>query len=156
MDTLDSTVANYAKARLFILQRPGRTDLGDLCLAEHQARLRDVRSHGGGSYRYSPRQSPPVDAFFLQDTASGGEVGYEVIDFRHGQVTLPYVRPDDLQTAESDYLDRVTRSMATLNQDLDRETQSSPPAGALAAMRQDFPRITADLAGATPRRLALY
>jgi len=156
LDTADSTVANYSNARLFILQRPGLTDFGDLCLAEHQAKLRDVQSHRVGFYRYSARQSPPVDAFFLQDAASGGEVGYEVIDFRHGQVTLPYVRPDDLQTAESDYLDRVTRSMATLNQDLDRETQSSPPAGALAAMRQDFQRITADLASATPPRLGLY
>ena len=156
LDTADSSVANYSNARLFILQRPGLTDFADLCLAEHQAKLREVQSHRVGFYRYSARQSPPVDAFFLQDTASGGELGYEVIDFRHGQVTLPYVRPDDLQPAESDYLDRVTRSMATLNQDLDRETQSSPPPGALAAMRQDFQRITADLASATPPRLVLY
>src|SRR5207245_3571394 len=156
LDTADASVANYSNARLFILQRPGLTDFGDLCLSEHQAKLRDVQSHRVGFYRYSARQSPPVDAFFLQDAASGGEVGYEVIDFRHGQVTLPYVRPDDLQTAESDYLDRVTRSMATLNQHHDRAPQSSPPAGALAAMRQDFQRITADLASATPPRLGLY
>jgi hypothetical protein len=156
LDTTDSSVANYSNARLFILQRPGLTDFADLCIAEHQATLREVQSHRVGFYRYSVRQSPPVDAFFLQDTASGGELGYEVIDFRHGQVTQPYVRPDDLQPAESDYLDRVTRSMATLNQDLDRETQSSPPPGALAAMRQDFQRITADLANATPPRLLLY
>ena len=156
LDTTDSSVANYSNARLFILQRPGLTDFADLCLAEHQAKLREVQSHRVGFYRYSARQSPPVDAFFLQDSASGGELGYEVIDFRHGEVTLPYVRPDDLQPAESDYLDRVTRSMATLNQDLDRETQSSPPPGALVAMRQDFQRITADLASATPPRLVLY
>jgi hypothetical protein len=156
LDTTDSSVANYSNARLFILQRPGLTDFADLCLAEHQAKLREVQSHRVGFYRYSARQSPPVDAFFLQDTASGGELGYEVIDFRHSQVTLPYVRPDDLQPAESDYLDRVTRSMVTLNQDLDRETQSSPPPGALVAMRQDFQRITADLASATPPRLVLY
>src|SRR5207244_12890398 len=51
--------------------------------------------------------------------------------------------------------DLVTRSMATLNLDLDRETQSPSPPGALAAMRQDFQRITADLASA-PRRLIPY
>jgi hypothetical protein len=156
LDTTDSSVANYSNARLFILQRPGLTDFADLCLAEHQAKLREVQTHRVGFYRYSARQSPPVDAFFLQDNASGGELGYEVVDFGHGQVTLPYVRPDDLQPAESDYLDRVTRSMATLNQDLDRETQSSPPPGALVAMRQDFQKVTADLARATPPRLMLY
>jgi hypothetical protein len=46
--------------------------------------------------------------------------------------------------------------MTTLNQDLDRETQSPSPPGALATMRQDFQRITADLASATPPRLVLY
>jgi len=66
------------------------------------------------------------------------------------------VRPSDLQPPESAYLDRVTRSMATLNQDLDREAQSPSPPGALATMRQDFQRITADLASATPARLVLY
>jgi hypothetical protein len=156
LDTTDSSVANYSNARLFILQRPGLTDFADLCLAEHQAKLREVQSHRVGFYRYSARQSPPVDAFFLQDTASGGELGYEVIDFRHGGVTLPYVRPGDLQPAESDYLDRVTQSMATLNQDLDRETQSAPPPGALVTMREDFQRITTDLASATPPRLVLF
>jgi hypothetical protein len=156
LDTTDSSVGNYSNARLFILQRPGLTDFGDLCLAEHQAKLREVQSHRVGFYRYSARQSPPVDAFFLQDSASAGELGYEVIDFRHGEVTLPYVRPDDLQPAESAYLDRVTQSMATLNQDLDRETQSSPPPGALVTMRQDFQRITTDLASATPPRLILF
>ncbi len=156
LDTADSSVANYSNARLFILQRPGLTDFADLCLAEHQAKLREAQSHRVGFYRYSARQSPPVDAFFLQDTASGGELGYEVIDFRHGGVTLPYVRPDDVQPAESDYLDRVTRSMATLNQDLDRETQSAPPPGALVTMRKDFQRITTELASATPPRLVLF
>jgi hypothetical protein len=156
LDTADASVANYSNARLFILQRPGLTDFGDLCLGEHQAKLHEVQGHRVGFYRYSTRQSPPVDAFFLQDTSGGGELGYEVIDFLHGQVTLPYVRPSDLQPAESDYLDRVTRSMATLNQDLDRETQSPSPPGALAAMRQDFQRITADLANATPPRLIVY
>ena len=156
LDTTDPSVANYSNARLFILQRPGLTDFADLCLSEHQARLRDVQAHRIGFYRYSARQSPPVDAFFLQDTAAAGELGYEVIDFRHGQVTLPYVRPDDLQPAESAYLDRVASAVATLNQDLDRETQSPSTPGALAVMRQDFQRITADLASATPPRLLLY
>jgi hypothetical protein len=156
LDTTDAGVANYSNARLFILQRTNLTDFGDLCLGEHQATLREVQAHRVGFYRYSARQSPPVDAFFLRDTASGGELGYEVIDFLHGQVTLPYVRPSDLQASESDYLDRVTRAMTTLNQDLDRETQSPSPPGALATMRQDFQRITAELAGATPPRLILY
>lgn len=155
LDTSDETVANYSNARLFILQRPGLTDFGDLCLGEHQAKLHEVQGHRVGFYRFSARQSPPVDAFFLQDTASGGEFGYEVVDFLH-RVTLPYVRPTDLQPAESDYLDRVTRAMATLNQDLDLETQSPSPPGALAAMRRDFQRVTADLASATPKRLILY
>jgi len=156
LDTSDASVASYSNARLFILQRPGLTDFADLCLGEHQAKLREVQAHRVGFYRFSARQSPPVDAFFLQDAASGGELGYEVIDFLHGQVTLPYVRPGDLQASESDYLDRVTRSMATLNVDLDRETQSPSPPGALATMRQDFRRITADLASATPPRLVPY
>jgi len=156
LDSADGGVANYSNARLFILQRPGLTDFGDLCLAEHQAKAREVQTHRVGFYRYSTQQSPPVDAFFLQDTASDGELGYEVIDFLHGQLTLPYVRPSGLQPAESDYLDRVTRSMATLNLDLDRETQSPSPPGALAAMRQDFRRITADLLMATPPRLIPY
>jgi hypothetical protein len=156
LDTADASVANYSNARLFILQQPRLTDFADLCLAERQAKLRDVQAHRVGFYRYSARQSPPVDAFFLQDTTSGGEMGYEVIDFRHGQVTLPYVRPDNLQPAESAYLDRVTQAMTILNQDLDRETQSPSPPGALATMRQDFQKVTADLASATPPRLVLY
>jgi hypothetical protein len=156
LDTSEASVANYSNARLFILQQPRLTDLADLCLGERQAKLHEVQAHRVGFYRYSARQSPPVDAFFLQDTASAGDLGYEVIDFLHGQVTFPYVRPSDLLPAESDYLDRVTRAMATLNQDLDRETQSPSPPGALATMRQDFQRITADLASATPPRLVLY
>lgn len=156
LDTADANVASYSNARLFILQRPGLTDFADLCQAEHQAKVLEVQAHRVAFYRYSARQSPPVDAFFLQDNAKGGVVGYEVIDFLHGQLTLPYVRPSDLQPAEGDYLDRVTRSMATLNQDLDRETQSPSPPGALASMRHDFQLITADLASATPSRLVLY
>jgi hypothetical protein len=156
LDTTDPTVVDYSNARLFILQRQGLTNFGDLCLSEHQAKLREVQSHRIGFYRYSTRQSPPVDAFFLQDTGSGSELGYEVIDFRHEQAMLPYVRPADLQPAESDYLDRVSKSMATLNQDLDRATQSPTPPGALAAMRRDFERIAPDLASGTPARLALY
>ena len=156
LDATDPSIANYSNARLFILQDPGLTDFADLCLGERQAKLREVQTHRVGFYRYSAQQAPPVDAFFLQDTASGGEVGYEVIDFLHGQITLPYVRPSDLQPSESAYLDRVTRSMATLNQDLDREAQQPSPPGALATMRQDFQRITADLASATPPRLVLY
>jgi hypothetical protein len=155
LDTTDSSVASYSNARLFILQRPGLTDFADLCLAEHQAKLSEVQTHRVGFYRYSARQSPPVDAFFLQDTTNGGDVGYEVVDFQH-QITLPYVRPADLQPAESAYLDRVTQSVATLNQDLTQQTQSPPVPGALAAMRRDFDRITLDLANATPPRLVLY
>lgn len=155
LDSTDPSVAGYSNARLFILQDPGLTDFADLCLAEHQATLRDVQSHRIGFYRYSARQSPPVDAFFLRDTGSNGEVGYEVIDFLHGQATLPYVRPADLQPAESAYLDRVTNAVTILNQDLDRETQSASPPAALTAMGQDFRRLTADLVNAPPR-LVLY
>ena len=150
LDTTDPSVAAYSNARLFVLQRPGLTDFADLCLAERQAKLRDFQAHTIGFYRYSAQQSPPVNAFFLRDTGSG-EVGYEVIDFLHGQATLPYVRPADLQPAESAYLDRVTKAAATLNQDLDRETQRPSPPGALAVMRQDFTRLTADLVNAPPR-----
>ena len=154
LDTTDPSVAAYSNARLFILQSPGLTDFADLCLNERQAKLRDVQTHRVGFYRYSARQSPPVDAFFLRDSGSG-EVGYEVIDFLHGQATLPFVRPTDLQPAESAYLDRVTKAAATLNQDLDRETQSPSPPGSLAAMRRDFTRLTADLTD-VPARLVLY
>jgi hypothetical protein len=156
LDTMDQSVAGYSNARLFILQDPGLTDFADLCLAEHQAKLREVQSHRVGFYRYSARQSPPVDAFFLQDTGTGSVLGYEVLDFLHGPAALPYVRPGDLKPEESGYLDRVTTSMATLNQDLDRETRSPSPPGALSTMRQDFQRIAADLLTATPPRLVLY
>ena len=155
LDTTDPTVADYSNARLFILTRPTLTDFADVCLAEHQARLRDVQSHRVGFYRYSARQSPPVDAFFLQDIPKTDEPGYEVIDFLHGQIMLPYVRPNDLQPSESAYLDLVASSMALLNRDLDRETQSPPPPGALAAMRQDFEHITTSLVAA-PDRLKAY
>jgi len=154
-DTTDRSIVDYSTARLFVLQRPGLTDFADLCLSERQAKLREVQSHRVGFYRYSTRQSPPVDAFFLQDTAKNGELGYEVIDFLHGQATFPYVRPDDVQPDESAYLDRVTAGLATLNQDLDRATQSPSPPGALAAMRTDFQRITVDLSSA-PKRLMVY
>ena len=154
LDTTDPGVASYSNARLFVLQNPVLTDFADLCLSERQAKLREVQAHTIGFYRYSVRQSPPVDAFFLRDAGSGG-VGYEVIDFLHGQATLPYVRPADLQPAESAYLDRVTSAVATLNQDLDRETHAPSPPGALATMRQDFTRLTAELADA-PQRLLLY
>jgi hypothetical protein len=65
------------------------------------------------------------------------------------------VRPADLQPAESAYLDKVSSSMATLNRDLDIETQTPSPPGALVTMRRDFERITADLVSA-PQRLVLY
>jgi hypothetical protein len=151
LDTSDPSVAAYSNARLFVLQRPGLSDFADLCLAERQAKLREVQSHTIGFYRYSAQQSPPVNAFFLRDSSSGGAVGYEVIDFLHGEATLPYVRPADLQPAESAYLDRVTLAVATLNGDLDREVQRPSPPGSLAAMRQDFTRLTADLVNAPPR-----
>ena len=156
LDTTDPGIAGYSNARLFILQGLGLTDFADLCLAEHQAKLREVRSHRVGFYRYSARQSPPVDAFFLQDTGTAGQLGFEVIDFLRGQAALPYVRPADLKPEESTYLDRATTSMATLNQDLDAETRSPSPPGALSTMRQDFQRITADLLSGTPPRLVLY
>jgi hypothetical protein len=155
LDTTDSTVAGISNARLFVLQHPGLTDFADLCLSERQAKLREVQSHRIGFYRYSVRQSPPVNAFFLRDAGSGGEVGYEVIDFLRGPAALAFVRPADLQPAESAYLDRVTNATASLNQDLDREAQRPSPPGSLAAMREDFTRLTAELADAPPR-LILY
>jgi hypothetical protein len=155
LDTIDAGVANYSNARLFILTRPSLTDFADVCLSEHQAKLREVQSHRIGFYRYSAQQSPPVNAFFLQDTSTASDTGYEVIDFLHGQAMLAYVRPPDLQPVESAYLDRVASATALLNQDLDRETASPSPPGALATMRQDFQRVTADLV-AVPPRLQLY
>jgi len=156
LDTTDQGVGAYSNARMFILQDPGLTDFADLCLAEHQAKLKEVQAHRIGFYRYSARQSPPVDAFFLQDAGTAGELGYEVLDFRQGSAALPYVRPADLKPEESSYLDRVAKAMATLNQDLDRETRSPSPPGALSTMRQDFQRIAADLLTGTPARLVLY
>jgi len=157
LDTTDPSIAGYSNARLFILQGPGLTDFADLCLNEHQAKVREVQSHRIGFYRYSARQSPPVDAFFLQDNGMGGDVGYEVIDFLRGQAALPYVRPADIKPEESSYLDRVASDLGQLNLDLSRETQSPAPPGALAQMRQDFDRVTADLLGGTPpKRLTLY
>jgi hypothetical protein len=155
LDTTDPSVAGYSNARLFVLSNPNLTDFADLCLGEHVAKLSQVQSHRLGFYRYSSEQSPPVNAFFLQDRGRDGELGYEVIDFLHGQAMLPYVRPSDMQPSESTYLDRVTSAMATLNDDLDRETQSPAPPGALATMRQDFQRLAPALASAPPR-LVLY
>jgi len=155
LDTTDPSVADYSNARLFVLTRSNLTDFADLCLSEHQATLANVQSHRVGFYRYSAQQSPPVNAFFLQDKAASGELGYEVIDFLNGQALLPYIRPADLMPAESSYLDQVSSAMATLNQDLDRETQSSPAPGALRTMRADFLRLTPALAAA-PLRLQLY
>ena len=151
VDTTEPTVVEYSNARLFVLQRPGLTDFADLCLGEHQAKAAEVASHRVAFYRYSTRQSPPVDAFFLQDRGPSGERGYEVVDFLHGSALLPYVRPADLQPAESAYLDRVAAAVATLNEDLDRQTRSPVPSGVLAGMRQDFERVTAELASAPPR-----
>lgn len=157
LDTTDPTVAGYSNARLFILTQPNLTDFSDLCLSERQAKLSQVQSHRLGFYRYSSQQSPPVNAFFLIDRANNGETGYEVVDFLNGGALLPYVRPSDLSAAESTYLDKVTNAMAVLNEDLDRETQSPMPPGALATMQADFQRLTPELAPLTaPDRLKLY
>ncbi len=156
LDTNDPNVTSYPSGWLFVLSRSDQSPFGTGCLQEAQAKTVEFQSHRVGFYRYSAQQSPPVDAFFLQDAGANGEVGYEVIDFRHSGEALPYVRPDDLQPAESRYLDRASTGLATLNTDLDRETQSSAPAGALATMRQDFNRITADLAINVPPRLKTY
>ncbi|TMD16563.1 MAG: hypothetical protein E6J00_00250 [Chloroflexi bacterium] len=154
-DTRDPAIVDYSNGRLFLLQRPDLTAFGDLCLAERKARASEVSSHRVAFYRYSVQQTPPVDAFFLQDSP-GNQPGYEVIDFRHGGEALPYVRPNDLQPAESSYLDRVTAGLATLNADLDAEQQTRAPAGALSRMRQDFEAIAGTLAGGTPPRLVPY
>jgi len=156
LDTTDSAIATYSNARLFVLQRSDLTGWRDLCLSEHRAKQQEVQSHRVGFYRFSAQQSPPVNAFFLQDTGKSGELGYEVVDLLHGGHTLPYVRPDDLLPAESTYLDRVMTDLTILNQDLDRETQTPPAAGSLRAMRLDFDRIKAELASPTPARLAGY
>jgi hypothetical protein len=155
LDTEDPAVADYSNARIFVLQRANLTGFGDLCLSERQARLSAVQTHRIGFYRYSQRQRPPVDAFFLVDRVQGNpEVQFEVVDFLQGQF-LPYRQPDDLQAAESDYLDRVAASLRTLNDDLDRQIRSGAPPSVLTAMRRDFERITPDLANAPPR-LKLY
>ncbi|GAC1478033.1 MAG: hypothetical protein PVSMB9_00090 [Candidatus Dormibacteria bacterium] len=156
LDTTDSAIAAYSNARLFVLQRPDLTGWHDLCLSEHRSKQQEVFSHRVGFYRYSAQQSPPVNAFFLQDAGKNGEYGFEVVDFLHGGRTLPYVRPDDLQPAESSYLDRVSAGLTTLNQDLDHETQTPAPAGALTAMRRDFERLKQDLMGSAPPRLSAY
>ena len=68
-----------------------------------------------------------------------------------------FMRPADIKPEESSYLDRVASDLGQLNLDLSRETQSPAPPGALAQMRQDFDRVTADLLGGTPpKRLTLY
>jgi hypothetical protein len=149
LDTTDSTVASYSNARLFVLQRADLTGWGDRCLSEHRAKQQEVQSHRIGFYRFSAQQSPAVNAFFLQDTGKNGESGYEVVDLLHAARTMPYVRPDDLQAAESAYLDRAAADLGRLNQDLDRETQTPSPAGSLTTMRQDYERIKADRAAAT-------
>lgn len=156
LDTTDPLITAYSNARLFVLQRADLTGWHDLCLSEHRAKQQEVQSHRVAFYRYSAQQSPPVNAFFLQDTGRNGEVGYEVVDFLRAGRMLPYVRPDDLQPAESAYLDRVVSDLATLNQDLDRQTQTPTPADALTAMRSDFDRIKLELGVAAPQRLAAY
>lgn len=155
LDTTDSTVAAYSNARLFVLQRPDLTGWRDRCLSEHRAKQQEVQSHRIGFYRFSAQQSPAVNAFFLQDAGKNGEYGYEVIDLLHRGRALAYVRPVDLQPAESAYLDHVSTQLAVLNQDLDRETQTPTPAGSLALMRRDYERVRVDLASA-PARLAAY
>ena len=57
----------------------------------------------------------------------------------------------DLQPVESAYLDRVSTDLATLNQDLDRETQTPTPSGSLGTMRRDYERVKVDLSSAPPR-----
>ncbi len=156
LDTDDPNVTSYPSGWLFVLSRSDQSPFGTGCLQEAQAKTVEFQSHRIGFYRYSAQQSPRVDAFFLQDAGQNGEVGYEVIDFRHDGEALPYVRPDDLQPAESLYLDRASTGLSTLNTDLDRETQAPSPPGALATMRQDFNRITADLAISVPPRLKVY
>jgi hypothetical protein len=152
-DTDDRAVVDYSNGRLFTL-RSTAPPFGQVCLDERTRHVQSVISHRVGFYRYSAQQTPPVDAFFLRDV-SQSETQYEVIDFPHQQA-LPYVRPADLQAAESAYLDRVTKGVGRLNDDLTRETQMPRPAGALNTMRADFQRITADLANGVPPRLVTY
>ena len=156
LNTGDPNVTSYPSGWLFVLSRSDQSPFGAGCVQEAQLKSVEFQSHRIGFYRYSAQQAPPVDAFFLQDAGPNGEAGYEVIDFRHNGEALPYVRPDDLQPAESQYLDRASTGLATLNTDLDRETRAPSPPGALATMRQDFNRITAELAINVPPRLKAY
>jgi hypothetical protein len=155
-DTQDQAIIDYSNARLFLLGRSDLTAFGDLCLSERQARAAAVASHRVGFYRYSVQQTPPVDAFFLQDPARSGGVGYEVIDYRHGGEALPYVQPSDLRPEESQYLDRVAASLTRLNADLDREQRTNAPPSALRLMRTDFEAAAASLAAQVPARLHAY
>lgn len=155
LDTRDPAIAEYSNARLFVLQRPNLSVFGNQCLGERKAKLLDVQGHRVGFYRYSVQQSPPVDAFFLQDIAQNGELQFEVLDFLH-KTQLPYVAPLNLQAEESAYLDEVAASLQTLNDDLDREQRTNAPPGALAQMHADFERVTANLARNVPARLVLY
>lgn len=157
LDTDDPAIVDHSTGQLFLLARSSQSPLGGSCVAEAQAKAAEFQAHRVGFYRYSAQQRPPVDAFFLQDTGPNGEVGYEVIDFRHSGEALPYVKPDDLQPVESQYLDRVSASLTILNGDLNLETQTAaPPPGTLATMRRDFDRVTMDLAVNVPPRLKGY
>jgi len=155
LDSRDPAVIDYSNGRLFVLQRPNLSVFGNQCLSERREKFQEVQSHRIGFYRYSAQQSPPVDAFFLQDVAQNGEIQFEVLDFLH-QTQLPYVAPADLQAEESAYLDRVAAALQTLNDDLDQETQTAAPPGSLAKMRADFERVTMDLAQNVPARLVPY
>jgi hypothetical protein len=154
-DSNDPVILNYSNAELFLLNRTDLTALGDLCLSERQAHARTADAHRVGFYRYSRQQSPPVDAFFLVDTGQSNDTGYEVVDYRHGAETLPFVRPADLLPAESAYLDKVAAGLKTLNDDLDREQLSNAPPSALSTMRKDWATIAEGLADA-PNRLKPY
>jgi hypothetical protein len=154
-DTNDPVVVGYPNAELFLLNRTDLTALGDLCLSERQAHARTVDAHRVGFYRYSRQQTPPVDAFFLRDAGRANDTGYEVLDYRHGDETLPFVRPADLLPTESAYLDRVAAGLTILNDDLDREQQSNAPPSALTTMRKDWVTIAEGLADA-PERLTKY
>ncbi len=153
LDTRDPAVVDYSNGRIFILQRPEFS--GSVCLEERRARIQAIQRHRVGFYRYSAQQSPPVDAFFLQDIAPDGEQQFEVLDYLHNR-QLPYVKPDDLRPAELAYLDRVAEALKTLNDDLDTEQRTAAPPVALVTMRRDFERVTVDLAANVPQRLVAY
>jgi hypothetical protein len=154
LDTEDPSIASYSNGRLFVLQHLGL--FGSACTAEAQNKFIAVQSHRVGFYRAVVRQSPPVNAFFLQDRQPDGQLGYEVVDFRHAGELLPYVRPPDITPAENAYLDRVTAAVQTLNDDLDQEQQTSAPTSTLVRMRSDFERLTQELAVDVPPRLIPY